>query len=84
MNLAHYSFVDEQFVRIQTNHDESCCYVADHKTMQLRPASTYDLTREDLRDAPRRELESIRQHRKALHNDDSLNDEALLTLCNQQ
>ena len=46
----------------------------------------------DLRDALARELEAIRQHMKTMqpymlvaqHNDDSLNDEALRTLCNQQ
>ena len=45
-NRAQNSFVDEQLARIQTNHDDSCCCFADHKTMQLRPASTYDLARE--------------------------------------
>ena len=66
--------------------------------MQIRPATTYDLTAEsricllDLRDAPNRELEAIRQHMRnmqpymliAQHNDDSLNDESLRALCEQQ
>ena len=46
----------------------------------------------DLRDVPAREFEAIRQHMKAMpphmvvaqHDDDSLSDEALKTLCNQQ
>ena len=66
--------------------------------MQKRSASTYDLIAKsricllDLRDAPNRELEAIRQHKKnmqpymliAQHNDDSLNDESLRALCDQQ
>ena len=66
--------------------------------MQIRPATTYDLTAEsricllDLRDAPNRELEAIRQHIRnmqpymliAQYNDDSPNDESLRALCEQQ
>ena len=89
MNRAQNSFVVEQLTQIQSAHDELRCYFADHKTMQIRPATTYDLTAEsricflDIRDAPNRELEAIRQHIRnmqpymliAQHNDDSPNDE---------
>ena len=57
-NQAQNSFVDEQSARIQSAHYELRCYFADHKTMQIQPATTYDLTAEnricllDLRDAP--------------------------------
>ena len=70
MNRAQNSFVDEQLAQIQSAHDELRCYFADHNTMQIRPASTYDLIAEsriyllDLRDAPNRELEAIRQHKE--------------------
>ena len=98
MNRAQNSFVDEQLARIQSAHDELRCYLADHKTVQIRPATTYDLTAErnicllDFRDAPTRELEAIRQHLRKLqpymliaqHNDDSLNDESHCALCEQQ
>ena len=98
MNRAQNSFVDEQLAQIQSAHDEFRCYFADQKTMQIRPATTYDLTAEsricllDLRDAPNRELEAIRQHIRimqpfmliAQHSDDSLNDESLRALCEQQ
>ena len=68
MNRAQNSFVDEQLAQIRSAHDEPRCYFADHKTMQIRPASTYDLTAKsricllDHRDAPNLELESVRQH----------------------
>ena len=98
MNRAQNSFVDEQLAQVQSAHDELRCYFADNKTMQIRPATTYDLTAEsricllDLRDAPNRELEVIRQHVRnmqpymlvAQHNDDSPNDESLRALCEQQ
>ena len=79
MTRAQNSFVDEQLARIQTNHDDSCCYFADHKTMaQPRtPASTF---------------EAICQHMTslqpyivvALQNDDCLCEEEIRTLYNQQ
>ena len=95
MNRAQNSFVDEQLAQIQSAHDEHRCYFADHKTMQIRPATTYDLTAEsriwllDPREAPNRELEAIRQHMRnmqpymliAQHNDDSPHDEYLRALC---
>ena len=98
MNRAQNSFVDEQLAQIQSAHDELRCYFADHKTMQMRPATTYDLTAEsriwllDTREAPNRELEANRQHMRnmqpymliAQHNDDSPNDEYLRALCEQQ
>ena len=68
MNRAQNSFVDEQLAQLQSAHDELRCYFADHKTMQIRPATTYDLSDKsricllDLRDAPNRELDAIRQH----------------------
>ena len=49
-----------------------CCHFADHETLQLRPASMYDMTGKswicvmDLRDAPAREFEAIRQRMKAM------------------
>ena len=71
---------------------------ADHKTIQIRQATTYDLTAEsricllDLRDAPNREVEAIRQHIRnmqphmliAQYNNDSPNDESLRALCEKQ
>ena len=68
MNRVQNSFVDEQLAHIQSAHDEIRCYFADNRTMQIRPATTYDLSAEsricllDLRDAPNREPEAIRQH----------------------
>ena len=98
MNRAQNSFVDEQLAQIQTAHDELRCYFADHKTMQIRPATTYDLSDKsricllDLRDAPNCELKAIRQHIRnmkpymltAQHNDDSPTDDSLRALCEQQ
>ena len=58
MNRAQNSFVDEHLEQVQSTHDELRCYFADHKTMQIRPATTYDLSDKsricllDLRDAP--------------------------------
>ena len=76
--------------QVQSAHDELPCYFADHKTMQIRPATTICLL--DLRDAPNCEFEAIRQHIRnmkpymliAQHNDDSPNDESLRALCEQQ
>ena len=98
MNRAQNSFVDEQLEQIQSAHDELGCYFAEYKTMQIRPATTYDLSDKsricllDLRDAPNCELEAIRQHVRnmkpymltAQHNDDSPNDDSLRALCEQQ
>ena len=44
MNRAQNSFVDKQLEQVQSAHDEFRCYFADHKTMQIRPATTYDLS----------------------------------------
>ena len=63
MNRAQNSFVDEQLEQIQSAHDELRCYFEDYKTMQIRPATTYDLSDKfricllDLRDAPNCEYE---------------------------
>ena len=98
MNRAQNSFVDEQLEQVQSAHDELRCYFADHKTMQIRPATTYDLSDKtricllDLRDAPNCEFEAIRQHVRnmkpymltAQYNDDSPNDDAIRALCEQQ
>ena len=98
MNRAQHSFVDEQLEQVQSTHDELRCYFADDKTMQIRPATTYDLSDKsricllDLRDAPNHELEAIRQHIRnmqpcmliAQHNDDSPDDESLRALCELQ
>ena len=68
MNRAQNSFVDEQVEQVQSTHDELRCYFADHKTMQIRPATTYDLSDKsricflDIRDAPNCEFDAIRQH----------------------
>ena len=57
MNRVQNSFVDKQLEQIQSAHDELRCYFAEYKTMQIRPATTYDLSDEsricllDLRDA---------------------------------
>ena len=67
MNRAQNSFVDEQLEQIQSAHDDLRCYFEGYKTMQVRPATTYDLPDKsricfwDLRDAPNCELEAIRQ-----------------------
>ena len=74
MNRAQNLFVDERLARIhsRSSHDDSCCYFADHKTLRLRPVLTYDMTWKsrvcimDLRSAPAREFEAIRQHMKAM------------------
>ena len=97
MNRAQNSFVDEQ-AQVQSAHDELRCYFADHKTMQVRPATTYDLSDKsricllDLRDAPNCEFEAIRQHVRnmkpymltAQYNDDNSNDDSIRALCEQQ
>ena len=62
MNRAQNSFL------VQSAHDELRCYFADHKTMQIRPATTCDLSDKsricllDLRDPPNCEFEAVRQH----------------------
>ena len=98
MNRAQNSFVDEQLEQVQSAHDELRCYFADHKTMQIRPATTYDLSDKsricllDLRDAPNGEFEAIRQHVRnmkpymltAQYNDDNSNDDSIRELCEQQ
>ena len=92
------SFVGEQLEQLQSAHDELRCYFADHKTMQIRPATTYDLSDEsricllDLRDAPNCEFEAIRQHVRNMkpymltvqYNDDNSNDDSIPALCEQQ
>ena len=98
MNRAQNSFVDEQLEQVQSTHDELRCYFADHKTMQIRPATTYDLSDRsricllDLRDAPNCEFEAIRQHVRnmkpymltAQYNDDNSDDDSIRALCEQQ
>ena len=99
MNKPPYSFVDEQLEQVQSAHDELRCYFADHKTMQIRPATTYDLSDKsriclvDLCDAPNCEFEAIRQHvrtHETIHavtvqySDDNSNDESICALCEQQ
>ena len=93
MNRAQNSFGDKKLEQVQSAHDDFRCYFADHKTTQIRPATTYDLSDKsricllDLRDAPNCELEAIRQHVRnmkpfmltAQHNDDSPNDDSLRT-----
>ena len=98
MNRAQNSFVDEQLEQVQSAHDELRCYFADHKTLQIRPATTYDLSDKsriclfDLRDAPNCEFEAIRQHVRnmkpymltAQYNDYNSNDDSIRALCEQQ
>ena len=98
MNRAQNSFVDEHLEQVQSTHDELRCYFADHKTMQIRPSTIYDLSDKsrtcilDIRDAPNCELEAIRQHVRnmkpylltAQYNDDNSNDESIRALCEQQ
>ena len=97
-NRAQNSFVDEQLEQVQSTHDELRCYFADHKTMQIRPATTYDLSDKsricllDLRDAPNCEFEAIRQQLRNLkpymltaqYNDDNSNYDSIRALCEQQ
>ena len=98
MNGAQNSFVGEQIAQVQSAHDELRSYFADHKTMQIRPATTYDLSDKtricllDLRDAPSCEFEAIRQHVRnmqpyvfiAQYNDDNSNYDSIRALCEQQ
>ena len=73
MNRVQNLLVDEQSeqIYIQSSHDDFCCSFADHKTLQLRPASTHEMKREtrlcvmDFRGAPARE-EAIRQRMKVM------------------
>ena len=98
MHRAQNSFVDEQLEQVQSTHNELRCYFADHKTMRIRPATTYDLSDKsricllDLLDAPNCEFEAIRQHVRnmkpymlaAQYNDDNSNDDSICALCEQQ
>ena len=98
MNRAQNSFVDEQLEHIQSAHDELRCYFADHKTMQIRPATTYELSDKsricllDPRDASNCEFEAICQLVRnmkpymltAQFNDDKSNDDSIRALCEQQ
>ena len=73
MNRVEHRLVDEHLEHIQSqrSHDEFCCCFADSKTLQLRPASTHEMTRKigicvlDLRGEPAREFETIRQRLKS-------------------
>ena len=68
MNRVQHRLVDEhvEHIHSQRSHDEFCCCFADSKTLQLRPASTHEMTRKiriyvlDLRGAPALEFETIR------------------------
>ena len=98
MNRAQNSFVDEQLEQVQSTHVELRCYFADHKTMQIRLATTYDLYDKsriclsDIREAPNCEFEAIRQHVRNLqpymltaqYNDANSNDNSIRALCEQQ
>ena len=98
MNPPQNSFMDEQLEQVQSTHDERRCYFADHKTMQIRPATTYDLSDKsricllDLRDARNSEFEAIRQHVRnmkpymltAQYNNDNSNDDSIRALCEEQ
>ena len=75
MNRAQNSFVFEQLAQIQSAHDELHHHFADHETMQIRPATTHDLTAEsricllDLRNTPNHEFDAIRQYRENMQPD---------------
>ena len=98
MNRAQKSFVDKQLDQVRSAHNEFRCHFADHKTMQIRPATTYDLSDKsriclfDLRDAANCKFEAIRQHVRnmkrymltAQHNDDGPSDDSIRALCEQQ
>ena len=98
LSRAQNSYVDAQLEQVQSTHDELRCYFADHKTMQIRPATTNDLSDKsricllDIRDAPNFEFDAIRQHVRnmkpymltAQYNDDNSNDDSIRALCEQQ
>ena len=100
MHWVQNRLVDEQLEHIhnQSSYNDFGCYSAYFKTLELRPASTHEMTGKtricvmDPRDAPAREFETLRQRLKATppyvvkmqHDDDSINDEALKTLCTDQ
>ena len=97
MNRVQIRLVDEQLEHIhnQSSYNYFGCNFAESKTLELRPASTHEMTGiirscvMDLRGAPTRDYEAIRQSLQVTppflvmmqHDDDSLNDEALRTLC---
>ena len=95
MNRAQNSFVDEKLEQVESAHDELRCYFEDHKTMQIRPATTYDLSDKnricllDLRDAPNCECGAIRQHVSNMkpymltvqYNNDNSNNDSIRALC---
>ena len=82
MNRVQNRLEDEQMeqIYIQSSYEDFCCHFADHKTLQLRPASTHEMT-----GTSTREYESTRQRMKAMlshlvvmqHDENSLNEEAL-------
>ena len=94
MNRAHNSLVDEQLAQIQSAHDGLLCFFADHKTMQIRPATLYDLTAESRiclwtyvmhQTANSKQFANTQKYMKpytltAQHNDDSPNDDSLRAL----
>ena len=46
MNRVQNRLVDEQLEQIhsQSSYNEFCCYFADPQILQLRPASTYEMS----------------------------------------
>ena len=91
-------FVDEQLEQVQSAQNEFRCCFADHKTMQIRTATTHDLSDKsricllDFRDAPNCEFEAIHQRVRnvklymltAQYNDDSSNDDSICVVNRKQ
>ena len=98
MSRAQNSFVDEQLEQVQSANDKLRCYFAAHKTMQIRPATTYDLSDKsricllDLRDASKCESDAkcqlVRNMKPYMltvqYSDDTSNDDSIRALCEQQ
>ena len=74
MNRVQNRSADERLEQIhsQSGYNDFCCYFADSKILQGRPASTNEMTGKtricvvDLRGAPAREFRAIRQRLKAV------------------
>ena len=73
MNRVQNRLVDEQLENVhnQSSYNDFGCYFAESKTLELRPASTHEMTGETrscvmgLRGAPARDFEAIRQSLQA-------------------
>ena len=99
-NRVQNRLVDERLEQIhsQSGYNDFCCYFADSKTLQVRPASTHEMTGKNpnLCHGPTwctaREFTAFRQSLKAVplhmvvmqHDEDSLSDDAIKVLCADQ